>query len=113
MLALLLGLSVGDRARGEIATRQTATPTRIPASDPISANVANLKDQLEKGLRLRRPEEFAYIAYIVGLVEANELPVQLVIETFQWSRRQDPHFPFPYFQRAIRIRAARIGIVLN
>lgn len=83
------------------------------AGDPERAKVASLKDQLEKGLKARRPEEFAYIGYIHSLVEAGDLPVQLVLETFHWSRRQDPHFPFPYFQRAIRIRAARVGITIH
>ncbi|MDA0659049.1 MAG: hypothetical protein O2931_13775 [Planctomycetota bacterium] len=83
------------------------------AADPERAKVANLKDQLEKGLKARRPEEFAYIGYIHSLVESGDLPVKLVLETFHWSRRQDPHFPFPYFQRAIRVRAARAGITIQ
>ncbi len=65
--------------------------------------VADLKSQLEAGLRARRPEEFAFIARIVELVDIGKLSPKLVIETFHWSRRKRP-YPYQYFERAIKIR---------
>ena len=73
--------------------------------------VASLKDQLEKGLRARRPEEFAFIAKVVSLVNEGRLPLSLVKSTFQWARRKQP-YQMPYFQKALRIRAARIGVAI-
>ena len=75
----------------------------------ITADVADLQDQLEAGLQARRPQEFAFIARVVAMVSANRLPRSLVQSTFEWARRKQP-YPFPYFQRALIIRAARIGI---
>lgn len=121
-LALLLGVAVANAPlhastdRGQNAPMNALSRVSVESStdfDPQAAKVANLKDQLEKGLRVRRPEEFAYVGYIVGLVESDDLPLQLVLETFQWARKQDGHYPFPYFQRAIRIRAARAGIEID
>ena len=71
--------------------------------------VADLKSQLEAGLRARRPEEFAFIARVVELVDTGKLSPKLVIETFHWSRRKRP-YPYQYFERAIKIRALRAGV---
>ena len=73
------------------------------------AQVADLKKQLEAGLKARRPQEFAFIARVMALVDAKELPRELVQSTFDWARKKQPH-PFQYFERALRIRAAKIGV---
>ena len=82
-------------------------------SDSIVSLVAriagDLKEQLEFGLRARRPSEFAFIQRVVTMVKANQLPEKLVKSTFQWARHKKP-YPFPYFERALRIRAAKLGI---
>jgi hypothetical protein len=78
----------------------------------IAANVAGLQQQLESGLKARRPEEFAFIEKVVSMVGDDELPLALVKSTFQWTR-QNPKarkYPFFYFQRALRERAKRLGI---
>jgi hypothetical protein len=73
--------------------------------------VADLKDQLEGGLRARLPREFAFIDQVVDKVHAGELPLEMVMSTFQWARRKRP-YPFPYFERGLRLRAAKEGIDL-
>jgi len=77
----------------------------------VAAEVADLQDQLEGGLRARLPTEFAFIRRVVNLVDANRLPLDLVMSTFKWARRKKP-YPFPYFERALRTRAARLGIAI-
>ena len=71
----------------------------------------DLKQQLEAGLYARRPVEFSYIARVVRMVERRQLPEQLVISTFAWARHKRP-YPIVYFERALQIRARRIGIVV-
>ncbi len=78
----------------------------------IGAKRVNLKDQLEKGLRARRPAEFAYIARVIAMVDSGALPETLVRSTFGWARRKRP-YPFPYSQRALRWRAAELGILVR
>lgn len=74
--------------------------------------VGDLKQQLETGLRPRTPAEFAFIQRVVALTKANKLPVKLVKVTFNWARRKRP-YPFPYFQRALVIEAAKRNIVVK
>jgi hypothetical protein len=76
-----------------------------------AADVANLQDQLESGLLAGRPVELVFISRVVTLVEQDALPLPLVLSTYQWARPKKPR-PFPYFERGLRIRAARIGIQL-
>jgi len=74
-----------------------------------SALRITLKDQLEKGLQARRPQEFAFIAHVVSRVEEGSLPRSLVDSTFLWARSKRP-YPFPYFERGLKVRAKKAGI---
>lgn len=67
-----------------------------------------LSELLHTGLRTRLPEEEAFIDHVVDLVARKKLPLDLVVGTFLWARRRPP-YPFPYFERGLRIRAARAG----
>lgn len=70
-----------------------------------------LQETLEKGLKARRPEDFAFIALVVGLVEEGVLSERLVRRTFLWARRKSRR-EMQYFERALVILAARQGIKL-
>jgi len=70
---------------------------------------SDLQERLEKGLKARRPKEFDFIASVVALVETGRLPVKVVDATFLWARMKPKHV-FQYFERALRLRLARLGI---
>jgi hypothetical protein len=72
----------------------------------------DLKVTLEKGLLCRRPVEFEFVQLVVDRVAENVLPVDLVYSTFIWARRKRP-YPFVYFRRALRVRAAARDIVFE
>lgn len=72
--------------------------------------VASLKDQLLIGLKVRRQVEREFVEEVVRLVHQRRLPTKLVLETFHYARRKPTKHPFQYFQRALAIRAARIGV---
>lgn len=74
--------------------------------------VATLNDQLVAGLRATRPEQKEFIAKVVRAVDEKRLDHQLVSAVFVWSRRRWPPMPFPYFERAMRIEAAKRGVAL-
>ncbi|MDA1049169.1 MAG: hypothetical protein O3C40_01645 [Planctomycetota bacterium] len=80
----------------------------------IETNVADLQTQLQSGLKCRRPEEFAYIRKVVAMVSDDQLPLELVMATFQWTRKNPraKDYPFFYFQRALRERAKKLGIIV-
>lgn len=81
-------------------------------ADDVQQRRAELKDELEAGLKARRPEEFQFIARVVKLVEEGRLPLKLVRSTFVWARRKKP-YPFPFFERAMIARAAQIGVQIK
>jgi hypothetical protein len=88
----------------------------LPAQEQTSSSLGKaagttFKKTLEAGLRARRPQEFAFIARVVTLVENGTLPRSLVESTFFWARRQG-RYPVLYFEAGLRLRAKRIGVML-
>ncbi|MBW3600096.1 MAG: hypothetical protein KY475_22840 [Planctomycetes bacterium] len=75
--------------------------------------IAELKEQLKNGLLVERPEDQAFIDRVVRMVKEKRLPVELVKSTFQWARLRKKPYPFPYFKRALEIRAGERGIKID
>ncbi len=92
-----------------------ATGSPSWAANPKSINAGgvtiDLKSQLEKGLKARRPVEFAYINQIIKLVESGKLPRSLVTSTFVWARKK-PSRQLQYFQFALAARAKNLNVQL-
>ncbi|MHB1038370.1 MAG: hypothetical protein ACYC35_28450 [Pirellulales bacterium] len=84
-------------------------PQNAPPGSAANPQI-DLQDTLDKGLKARRPAEFAFDAKVVNLVNQGVLPETLVRSTFLWARRQSLKFPFPYFQQAMTLRARKIGV---
>jgi hypothetical protein len=109
---LLLLASLSPAAAGpQVMLLGPQAKSDATQAEVISVDVADLQDQLEAGLRARRSEEFAFIARVVQFVEQGKLRRQLVAETFQWAREKQP-YPYVYFQRAMKLRAAKEGVQL-
>ena len=81
-------------------------------AENVGVQVANLKQQLEAGLRIQRPQDFAFIDRIVVMVENKQLPLDMVKSTFAWARKKEA-YPFIYFERGLQARAARRGISIT
>ncbi len=92
-------------------TASAADPTPPPAFDAGGVMGLDLKTQLQKGLRARRPVEFEYIDQIVQLVEDDKLPYHLVITTFGWARVRR-YQQLQYFQLALQARTRGLGITM-
>jgi hypothetical protein len=83
------------------------------AEEPVGgAEVISLEDQLKTGLKARRPEETEFIAEVARLVDTGKLPRKLVDSTFTWAMRRRQTYPFPAFERALRLQADRLGVGL-
>ncbi len=82
----------------------------LPTDQPTAQ--ADLKDELEAGLKARRPQEFQFIAKVVDMVNRKQLPLEMVRSTFIWARKKKP-YPYPFFERALIQRAAKIGVRIN
>ncbi len=108
-LAISCGLEIGTRGQPAV---ETEPELPVAVRDAVGEDgTADLKDQLESELRARRPEEFAFIERVITLMEAGTLSRDMVEGTFFWARERQPR-PFQYFERAMRIRAAEIGVTL-
>jgi hypothetical protein len=68
-----------------------------------------LKDQLEKALRARRPQEFAAIGQVLKGVEQGVLPLDIVQTSFNWSRKKRAN-RVQYFILAVNAQARRRGV---
>lgn len=84
-----------------------------PAADPARpATVASFEDRLQAGLRTRLPDEKAFIEKVASLVRTGRLPAKVVDSTYLWAVERRTEHPFPAFQKALRIQAARLGVRL-
>jgi hypothetical protein len=102
-IVLLLGaLAVAISLAGQSAAQVVSTG---------SAVTVTLREQLEFGLLARTPDERAFVAKVVALVNDGTLPSSLVQSTFLWARYKKP-YPMPFFQQALKLRAQAIGIRL-
>mgnify|MGYP007063366941 CR=1 FL=1 len=112
LLGILLLGSINLPAQA--GNREAPTATETSSSVVLVVEVGDLKDQLEKGLKARLPTDFAFIAKVILLVKTNKLPLPMVKAVFQWARERGAktNYPFPYFERALKIRAKKLGIII-
>ncbi len=88
---------------------RAADPGAVVAAGGVTG--LDLKTQLQKGLRARRPVEFEYIDEIIALVDSGDLPRPLVTTTFVWARKL-PARRLQYFQFALQTRAKGLAVQL-
>lgn len=79
---------------------------------PRSGRAAGLEDRLKAGLRARLPAEEDFIAQVVMLVRTGKLPGKLVDSTYIWAIERRKDYPFPAFEKALRLQAGKIGVRL-
>jgi len=102
--ALALAL-IGVSVVVDLATRQVGQAAQN--KDATGSGVASLKDQLEKGLRARRPVEFQFVRRVAQLVDSGDLTVQFVQGSFSWTvkKYEKRKYLVPYFEQVLRQRA--------
>jgi hypothetical protein len=98
--------ALGLAASGLFAHKAITTITAAEETAPLN-------EQLKNGLQARRPEDRLFCERVAQMVENNQLPVDLVKGTFQWARTRKKPYPFPYFEKALRLRAAELGIEIQ
>jgi hypothetical protein len=107
--ALCLAAALGA---GSMVVSQTALAQK--QVNPTSPYVqVTLKEQLQKGLKCRRPGEFQWVDYVVHQVDKGKLPLSYVNICFDWSRERNNHIPFVYFKQSLIMLAAQKGIKLK
>ncbi|NBW97537.1 MAG: hypothetical protein EBR28_12630 [Planctomycetia bacterium] len=98
---------------GAVLLLGAASPTVARAAEPAAGGTRpGLQDRLTTGLRVQRPEDAAFIKEVVDLVNSGDLPVKLVDSTYLWALQRQRKYPFPAFERALRLQAGRLGVGL-
>lgn len=94
--------------RAWLVAMALSSPILAPA--PLEAQTApgqvELFTLLEKGLKVRRDEERAFLRRVVREVRRGSLPEPLVKAVFSEARRKSENYPYFYF-REMMIRLAR------
>lgn len=89
----------------------------FPSRRTGASRPPDLHDQLQKGLKARRPEEFEFIDRVVTLVDQGKLSLKLVNSSYGFAKKraaqQRRDYPIVYFRRALEVQADRAGIDLN
>ena len=81
------------------------------ATEPTTVGkTTSLADRLKTGLKARRPEETGFLDEVARLVRTGALPAKLVDSTSMWAIQRQQKYPFPLFERALRIQAGRLGV---
>ncbi len=83
-----------------------------PEISSRAQQIPTLRQELEFGLRARFDRERDFIDRVVVLVKTGELPLSVVLSTFQWARQKNVSFPFPHFERGLTLRARRLGVTI-
>jgi hypothetical protein len=102
-------LSVGSPAFQSARARADDV---APATEDEKPAVT-LESRLTTGLKARRPEDVEFVERVAEMVRTGKLPAKVVDSTYLWAIRRRQSYPFPAFQRALRIQADRIGIAID
>lgn len=90
-----------------------AAASRARADDPPPAGRGTgLEDRLNAGLRTRLPAEKDFVDKVVMLVRTGRLPAKLVDSTYIWAIERRKEYPFPAFEKALRLQAEKLGVRL-
>ena len=80
----------------------------VPSTLPVERDrYATLQDQLINRLRATREDQQAYINHVVEQVRLEKLQTSLVIAIERYAMRRNRHYPFPFFERALRYEASQ------
>ena len=101
-------------AAGLILICVTPVQAQITAPRTLSAQprrLATLEEQLTNRLRATTQEQRDYIKFVVNKVlVTKQLDAKLVVAIERYALRRNPHFPFPFFERALRYEANKRGV---
>lgn len=78
----------------------------------MAADTGELQELLEKGLYVRLPEQYEFIASVIYLVEHDKLSLKLVYSTFKWAKQYSKGRRYYYFELGMRKRAAQLGVTI-
>ncbi|MEI8367088.1 MAG: hypothetical protein WCJ31_01550 [Planctomycetia bacterium] len=112
MRSLLFAASVAGVLSAPVPAVKARAEDVAPATDEEKPALT-LESRLTTGLKARRPEDVEFVERVAEMVRTGQLPAKVVDSTFLWAIRRGRSYPFPAFQRALRIQADRLGITID
>ena len=109
--AVLVVAMVGLAVLASASTSQAQLTTRRITS-ATENKVATLDEQLINQLRATTEDRKAFIRMVVLLVDQERFEKGHLLAIQRYAMRRNPDFPFPYFERAMRFEAEKVGITL-
>jgi hypothetical protein len=106
-LSLFLALTAGMIG----VSSEAQSPPVLP-SVKVPNRTTSLQDQLNARLKATTDERKNFIRFVVEQVNLKKLDIKLVVAVERYAIRRNPQFPFPFFERAMRIEAAKRGVTL-
>ncbi len=94
-----------------VSLAAASLPTRGDDLPPTGRS-AGLEDRLKAGLRVQLPAEEDFVEKVVLLVRTGKLPGKLVDSTYIWAIERRKEYPFPAFEKALRLQAEKLGVRL-
>ena len=109
--AVLVGAMVGFAVLASASTSHAQLTTRRVTS-ATENKVATLDEQIINQLRATTEDRKAFIRMVVLLVDQERFEKGHLLAIQRYAMRRNPDFPFPYFERAMRFEAEKVGITL-
>lgn len=105
---VLVGLAISATHCSPLSA-QITTP-RVLSSE--LDQVAKLNEQLINRLHATTDAQIAFLHHVTKLVDQGKLERRLVFAVQRYAIGRNSHFPFPYFERALRFEAAKRHVTL-
>lgn len=78
----------------------------------MAVEVSGLAEQLKTGLKVKAPGDVAFCEQVAELVQRGKLPEKYVDSAFTYAINRGRKYPFPAFERIIRLQASKLGVSL-
>ena len=78
----------------------------------MAVEVSGLAEQLKTGLRVKAPGDVAFCEQVAELVQRGNLPEKYVDSAYTYAINRGRKYPFPAFERIIRLQASKLGVSL-
>lgn len=78
----------------------------------VAVEVSSLAEQLKTGLKVKAPGDVAFCEKVAELVQRGKLPEKYVDSAYAYAINRGKKYPFPAFERIIRLQASKLGVSL-
>ncbi|MCC9645091.1 hypothetical protein LOC71_22665 [Rhodopirellula sp. JC740] len=112
---LRIALAVGIATFSLSLLTASAAQAQIIPSNNLSGqgdSTARLYERLVNRLHATTQPQQDYLQNIVQKVNDRKLDLRLVVAVERYAIRRNQHYPFPFFERALKYEAGKRGITL-